>query len=152
MTESEQLAAAQARIAELEGANQRAAKDAAINAALAGHDFASPAAAAQVAALIAPDIEIVNNTPVGPGLKSITAHVGDRLKDPSFSHFLKPRPGAPPSTTAVTAAPDAALSWDDAVPNEQLGAKILRRATAARTAGGADPRLNLAMPMGLRAR
>jgi hypothetical protein len=148
MTESEQLAAAQARIAELEGANQRAAKSAAINAALAGHDFASPAAAEQVAALVEPEIEIVNGVAVDKTMRPVRDAIAERLKQPGYAHFLKGKGAYQPQTTAAP-APNPDLE-PVIRPGETFSDAIIRRNTAQRMGGGTDPRLNPALSFGLR--
>lgn len=161
MTESQQLSAAQARISELEGANQQAAKTAAINSALAGHTFASPAAAAHVAKLIEPEIEMVNGVAVeGKTMRPASDAIAAKLKDPGWSHFLG---GASRAAVAQPAAapgpnPDATFEFDsNGQPrlreNERTLGEVLIRVTKARSGAGADsPIGDPSKPFGLRRR
>jgi hypothetical protein len=150
MTEAEQLAAAQSRIAELEGANQRAAKDAAITTALAGHTFASPAAAAQVAQLLSPDIQLVNGVAVDKTMQPAAQAIAARLKQPEFSHFLAGSSRAVAAPAAPTVNPDAAFDFDSSGQprlreNENLGAALIRVTNARRAMTRPDQ-----LPFGLR--
>jgi len=148
MTETEQL---QARIAELEGAQLAAQKQAAIAAAMAGHDFASKAAAEQAAALIASDAQVVAGQVVGPGLRPIGQHISEALGKPEFSHFLRPKGVYQP---AGAAAPNPAhADWATEIPGENnLSAKAIRVVKARSDADAGPPETTMSKAFGLRPR
>jgi hypothetical protein len=148
MTESEQLAAAQARIAELESRDRNNTINGAVSAALARHTFASQAAAEQARALIAADVDIVQGQVVSRDLRPVAQHVDEQLRTPQFAHFLRPRHDGTPAAAAPAALPE--------MPDPTLGAKAwIDAATArgrARAAASPNDGSDLSRPFGLTAR
>jgi hypothetical protein len=154
MSEEQELAAAHARIAELEGSARAATKTQAIAGALAGHDL-HPGAAGQLAALLDPTISIQRTgdgreVVMGPAFRPLEDHIRETLGKPEYAHFKRQAGFQPASSPGPAAQPvTMAESWQ-ALPGENLGQTMLRRAQAIRSQGGADPRLDPSKPMGLR--
>jgi hypothetical protein len=153
------LAATQSRLNQIEAAGQRAAADAGIATALAGFDL-HPGAASPVVDLIRGEVQVFKQNdqliPMGPGLTPLKDFVAAKLTSPGFSHFHKTPPGSTAGGQLHPNVPN--LPGGTGVPQVQqprnMGEEAIARFQAQQAsrqqAAGADPRLDLGSPMGLR--
>ena len=171
MATEQELAAANARIAELEKGENERAKAAGVARELSRYDLASPAALQQLTDLIAPTVQV---SPLGGGrhlihgadYKPLEAVIAERIRQPDHAHFLKANQATAPPAGATQAAAPAVPTANplppgrfigsllgqagrgESLPGETLGQAMLRAAQGTPAAQG-DPRLNPAMAFGL---
>lgn len=169
MATEQELAARDARIAELERNESERVKAETVARELSRYELASPAAAAQLQALIMPEVGITRvsggrDLCFGKDYVPLESIVAERLRRADHAHFLKPKAttGAPtqaattpsgPVHGAQPAAPAAATQRapDEPfqLPGESLGAAVIRRATT-KQAALPDPRLDPSQPFAIR--
>jgi hypothetical protein len=155
MSAEAELAAAQARIAELEGAQRATVKSNAIAASLAGHDLV-PGGAQQLTALLEPGVILAKGvdgkeTAVAANTyAALDSHVSELLRKPEYSHFVKTK-GAFPATAPTSPAPSHQVDLRKQ-PGESDTAHLVRYMQHQNPNPDADPRLDPSKPMAIGAR
>jgi hypothetical protein len=165
--EADTLAQAQARIAELEGAQRAQIKTQAVTEALSKFDLV-PGSLGQIAALLDGDISIQSTADgrqvvMGPAFRNLDETIRDTLAKPEFAHFRRSQaglqPAAPgPAATSLERRHDETIGqWyarhaaaRPQLPGENMAQTLVRIASETRAAGPADDRTNMNRPMGLR--
>jgi hypothetical protein len=164
--QEQDLAAANARIAQLERAEAERTKAAGVAQELRRYDLVSPAAADQLAQMIMPEVEITtapDGRPLihGKDYKPLAAIVEERLRSPDHAHFFRPKespapasPATPSVSTSATSAVGQTLgavlgaARAAAPPVETLGQAMVRAAQAQKGIQG-DPQLDMSKPFAL---
>ncbi len=165
MATEQELAARDARIAELERNESERVKSETVARELARYELASPAAAEQVRALILPTVGVTKTSDgrslvFGKDYSPLESVVAETLRRPDFAHYLKPKGTTAPPASAPGQGPEArpaapaAASHGGAdepfiLPGENLGGAVIRRATT-RQASLGDPRLDPSQSFGIR--
>jgi hypothetical protein len=163
MATEQELAAANARIAQFEKQEGERAKTAAVANALSGFEFVSDAAREQVQALIVPTVQTLpvsdgSTQLFGPNYKSLDSHIAGVLASPNYQLFLRPKGSPAPAQAAPQGIQPAAPvnrpanpTGPEIVEPKNFGEAIVMKALAekAAQATGAEPRMNPAKPFGL---
>jgi hypothetical protein len=141
----------QARLQQLEAAQDSATVSAALTAAIGSHPIVDHGHE-QLVELLKPNVSVKDDgsgrrVAFGPGLQPVADLVKSKLAEPDFRKFIRSdHRGSSPTSDSPTRPADArpknmgeAIIWD---------AEDARAATQA--AGMNDPRVNLRLPMGVR--
>jgi hypothetical protein len=135
-----ELAAARARVVQVEQADKAAHKTAAIAEALAGAPLVGKGAAAQLTALLEKEITLTTDPstgrqiPVGPGLVPAHQYIQGLLQNnPDYAHFLKANnPLGGTGAVGGQSHPTAPAVWGGTEPAPAtLGEAIMQQAKAA---------------------
>jgi hypothetical protein len=159
MGAEQELAAANARIAQYETQESERTKAAAIAGELGKFDLVD-GAAAQLGQLIGEKVITTKTNDghdlmFGPNYRSLGDHVSDLMKQPAYAHFL--RSGAPaasgPAPAQAAPMPGAPMPGNPAAPPEpkNFGEAIVMHVQESirQSPSGGDPRLNPSRPMAL---